>query len=149
MKKLDGKKFYFAEELNPENYEKLMMLGDKSLIPENRITRIYPQKNLFSHIVGQIDNENKGVSGIEKSFDKLLRDSNENLKLTVDLNIQYLIRQELIKFQDVFNSIGSAAILITLTMGKYCLFILPDYDLNKRQISKINYINRATKEFTS
>ena len=89
-KKLDGKKFfYFAEELNPENYEKLMMLGDKSLIPENRITRIYPQKNLFSHIVGQIDNENKGVSGIEKSFDKPLRDSNENLKLTVDLNIQY------------------------------------------------------------
>ena len=45
-KKLNGKKFfYFAEELNPENYEKLMMLGDKSLIPEPRITRFYPQKN--------------------------------------------------------------------------------------------------------
>ena len=47
-KKLDGKKFfYFAKELNPENYEKLIMLGDKSLIPENRVTRVYPQKNLF------------------------------------------------------------------------------------------------------
>ena len=147
-KKLDGKKFfYFAEELNPENYEKLMMLGDKSLIPENRITRIYPQKNLFSHIVGQIDNENKGVSGIEKSFDKLLRDSNKNLKLTVDLNIQYLIRQELIKFQDVFNSIGSAAILINSNNGEILsLLSLPDYDLNKRQaIEDVNYINRATK----
>tara|TARA_Y100001954_G_C15673114_1_gene533758 strand:- start:443 stop:937 length:495 start_codon:yes stop_codon:yes gene_type:complete len=42
-KKLDGKKFfYFAEELDPENYEKLIMLGDKSIIPENRITRVYP-----------------------------------------------------------------------------------------------------------
>ena len=52
-----------------------MMLGDKSLIPENRITRIYPQKNLFSHIIGQIDNENNGVSGIERSYDKSLKES--------------------------------------------------------------------------
>ena len=48
-KKLNGKKFfYFAEELDPENYEKLIMLGDKSLIPENRVTRVYPQKNLLA-----------------------------------------------------------------------------------------------------
>ena len=85
-KKLKGKKFfYFAEELNPENYEKLMMIGDKSLIPENRITRVYPQKNLFSHVIGQIDNDNNGISGIEKSFDKTLKDSSQNFKLTVDV----------------------------------------------------------------
>ena len=72
--KLNKKKFfYFAEELDPESYEKLIMLGDKSLIPENRITRVYPQKNLFSHIIGQIDNENNGVSGLEKSFDEKLK----------------------------------------------------------------------------
>ena len=86
-KKLDGKKFfYFAEELDPENYEKLMLLGDKSLIPENRITRVYPQKNLFSHIIGQIDNENNGISGIEKSFDQNLKNLNEYIKLSVDLD---------------------------------------------------------------
>ena len=79
-RKLNGKKFfYFAEELNPENFENLMMLGDKSLIPENRITRVYPQKNLFSHIIGQIDNENNGVSGLEKSFDGKLKESNQDL----------------------------------------------------------------------
>ena len=38
------------------------MLGDKSLIPEPRITRFYPQKNLFSHIIGQIDNDNNGIA---------------------------------------------------------------------------------------
>ena len=63
--------FYFAEELDPESYEKLMMLGDKSLITENRITRVYPQKNLFSHIIGQIDNENNGISGLEKTLIKI------------------------------------------------------------------------------
>ena len=147
-KKLQEKKFfYFAEELNPENYEKLMMLGDKSLIPENRITRIYPQKNLFSHIIGQIDNENNGISGIEKSFDKKLKIPNQHLKLTVDLNLQYLIYEELIKFQKIFNTIGSAAILMNSRSGEIlALLSLPDYDLNKRQLLEDkNLINRVTK----
>ena len=147
-KKLNGKKFfYFAEELNPENYEKLIMLGDKSLIPENRITRVYPQKNLFSHIIGQIDNENNGISGIEKSFDENLKKSNKDLKLTVDLNLQYLIREELIKFQHIFGSIGSAAILMNSDNGEILsLLSLPDFDLNKRQLlDDKNLINRATK----
>ena len=147
-KKLAGNKFfYFAEELDPENYEKLIMLGDKSLIPENRITRIYPQKNLFSHIIGQIDNENNGISGIEKSFDKVLKENNKDLKLTVDISLQYLIREELIKFQKIFNSIGSAAILMNSENGEILsLLSIPDYDINKRQLLKDkNLINRATK----
>ncbi len=146
-KKLNEKKFfYFAEELNPEDYEKLMMLGDKSLIPENRITRVYPHKNLFSHIIGQIDNDNKGVSGIEKSFDKKLKNLDQDLKLTVDLNLQHLIRDELINFQNVFNTIGSAAILMNSLNGEILSLIsLPDFDLNKRQVLDNNLINRATK----
>jgi len=147
-KKINKKKFfYFAEELGPENYEKLMMLGDKSLIPENRITRVYPQKNLFSHIIGQIDNENNGISGIEKSFDNKLKESSEDLKLTVDVNLQHLIRQELIKFQNIFSTIGSTAILMNSKNGEILsLLSLPDYDINKRQyLEDKNLINRATK----
>ncbi len=147
-KKLNGNKFfYFAEELDPENYEKLMMLGDKALIPEPRVTRFYPQKNLFSHIIGQIDNENNGISGIEKSFDKNLKILNQEIKLTVDLDLQYLIRQELVKFQNIFSSIGAAAILMNSHNGEILsLLSLPDYDLNKRQIlDDKNLINRATK----
>ena len=147
-KKLKGKKFfYFAEELDPENYDKLIMLGDKSLIPENRITRVYPQRNLFSHIIGQIDNENNGVSGLEKSFDKILKETNKDLKLTVDMNLQYLIREELIKFQNIFNSIGSAVILMNSKNGEILsLLSIPDFDLNQRQmLEDKNLINRATK----
>ena len=65
-----------------------MMLGDKSLIPENRITRVYPQKNLFRHIIGQIDNENNWISGIEKSFDENLKKSNKILNwLLISISI--------------------------------------------------------------
>ena len=34
---------------------------------------IYPHENLFSHVIGQIDDNNNGVSGIEKSFDNELK----------------------------------------------------------------------------
>ena len=88
QKKLNGKKFfYFRKKINAENYEKIMLLGDKSIKPEEKLTRIYPQENLFSHIIGQIDDDNNGISGIEKSFDKELKKIKEPLKLTVDTDI--------------------------------------------------------------
>ena len=33
-------------------------------------SRIYPQKNLFSHILGQTDDANGSISGVEKFFDE-------------------------------------------------------------------------------
>ena len=62
-----GKFFYFEKKVSDENYEKLMQLGDKSIEPRESIIRLYPQKNLFSHIIGQIDNDNNGISGLEKT----------------------------------------------------------------------------------
>ena len=94
-----------------------MMLGDKSIKSEEKLTRIYPQKNLFSHIIGQIDDDNNGISGLEKSFDEELK-KKEPLKLTVDTDIQFLIREELIKFQTIFRSKGSAAILMNVNNGE-------------------------------
>jgi len=58
--------FYFEKKISDENYEKIMKLGDKSIQPEEKLTRIYPEKNLFSHIIGQIDDNNNGISGIRK-----------------------------------------------------------------------------------
>ena len=96
---MKNKKFFYLEKkISEENYEKVMKLGDKSIQPEEKLTRIYPEKNLFSHILGQIDNDNNGVSGLEKSLDKILRNSKEPIQLTVDKDLQFLIREELTKF---------------------------------------------------
>ena len=114
-KQLDAKKFFWLEKkVSEENYEKLMKLGDKSIKPEEKVLRIYPQKNLFSHIIGQIDDDNSGISGLEKSFDEVLRNSKKPLKLTVNRDIQFLIRKELIKYQEIFRSKGAAALLMNI-----------------------------------
>ena len=58
-----------------------MMLGDKSISSEESLIRLYPQNNLFSHIIGQIDNDNNGISGIENFFDEELKKINRPLKI--------------------------------------------------------------------
>ena len=147
-RKIDkGKFFYFEKKISEENYEKLMQLGDKSIEPRDNLIRIYPQKNLFSHIIGQIDNDNNGISGLEKSLDNLLKNSLKPIRLTVDKDIQYLIRAELLKFNKIFDSKGSAAILMNVKNGEILSLVsLPDFDPNKREkISDTIFINRATK----
>ena len=147
-KKIKRKKYFRIERgLNQGQIERLRHLGDKSIEFEEQVTRVYPQQNLFSHIIGQIDDDNNGISGIEKSFDYELKKRNEPLNLTVDADIQFLIREELIKAQEIFQNIGSASILMNVNNGNILSMVsLPDFDLNKREdIKDVNYINRATK----
>jgi len=146
--KLKKKKFFwFEKKISDDNYEKIMMLGDKSIQPEEKLSRIYPQKNLFSHIIGQINNDNVGISGLEKSLDKQLKNNKSSIQLTVDKNIQFLIREELLKYNKIFRAKGSAAILMDVNNGEIVSLIsLPDFDPNERiNITDTNYINRATK----
>ena len=147
-KKIDQNKFfYFEKKISLENYEKIMLLGDKSIVPEEKLARVYPQKNLFSHIIGQIDDDNQGISGIEKSFDDRLKQKKEPLKLTVDTDVQFLVREQLIKFNTIFRSKGAAAILMNVNNGEIISMVsYPDFDLNKREkIVDLDFINRATK----
>ena len=147
-KELNQKKFFYVKKkISPEKLEKIKLLGEKSFKEEETIARVYPNGNLFSHILGQIDTDNNGVSGIEKSFDYELTTSNKPLKLTLDTEIQYLIRQELLRFQDIFDSYGSTAILMNVNNGEILSMVsLPDFDLNKREdISDKKFINRSTK----
>ena len=102
---------------------------------------------MFSHIIGQIDDDNNGISGIEKYYDYELKKIEKSLRLTVDTDIQFLIRQELIRFKDIFKNVGSSAILMNVDNGEIISMIsLPDFNLNKRENIKDKiYINRATK----
>ena len=147
-KKLDEDKFFYLEKnIGPKRYKELMMLGDKSISSEASLIRLYPQDNLFSHIIGQTDNDNNGISGIEKSFDEELKKIDKPLKLTVDVDIQFLIREELLRFQEIFEAKGSAAILMNVNNGEILSMVsLPDFNLNKREtIKDVNYINKITK----
>ena len=143
-----NKYFYLKKNITEEERFKLWSLGEKGLLFEETQTRIYPHKNLFSHVVGQIDLDNNGISGVEKYFNKDLKTNEDRpLNLSLDINLQYLIRDELLNSISNFNAKGAASVLMDIDTGEVLSLIsLPDYDLNVRQeIKHENFMNKITK----
>jgi len=149
-KKLNKEKFFsVGKRLAPKDKDEFWLMGNKAFVFDPKPSRIYPQKNLFSHILGQTNDANQGISGVEKFFDKNLSNKdklNFSLNLTLDSNLQYLIREELINAKSNFNNIGSGALLMDVENGEILSLVsLPDYDLNQRRAINDNiYTNKIT-----
>ncbi len=150
-KKLNGNKFFYIKKrLTEDEKTNFWLMGNKAIVLEKKQFRIYPQKYLFSHILGQIDDDNTGISGLEKFLDADLKRKefiNSSVILTLDSNLQHLIREELIKAEKNFDTVGSAALLMNIDNGEVLSLVsLPDYDLNKRiSIKDDMYTNKITK----
>ena len=80
-KLVQGNYFYLKKRINQIEKERLWNLGEKAIIFEPFQSRIYTHGNLFSHIIGQVDYDNYGISGVEKYFDKELKDKNFSANL--------------------------------------------------------------------
>jgi len=144
-----GKFFYISRRLNNLERDKLWLLAKKAVIIERKQIRIYPHNHLFSHVIGQIDEDNFGISGIERSYDLKLKeknDKNKNLKLSLDSNLQFLIRKELFNGINTFSARGSAALLMDVTNGEVLSLVsLPDFNLMERKdISDTELMNKIT-----
>ena len=145
-----GKYFYLKRGLDQSDKEKLWVLGEKGIIFEPFQSRIYTHANLYSHILGQVDYDNYGISGVEKYFDKELKDKkllNSPLQLTLDTNIQHIIDDELNRALETFNATGGGALLMDVNNGEVLSLVsLPNFNINKREnITDKNYTNKITK----
>jgi cell division protein FtsI (penicillin-binding protein 3) len=150
-KKLNQNKYFrIKKRINQIEKEKFWALGEKSIKFEPFQARMYTHGNLFSHIVGQVDYDNYGISGLEKYFDRELKNHkklSKPLVLTLDSNIQYIINQELDSAIKTFDASGGGALLMNVNNGDILSLVsLPNYNINKRtQIKDEKYINKITK----
>ena len=150
-KKLNGNKYFrLKKRIDQKEKEKFWALGEKAIKFEPFQARMYTHGNLFSHIIGQVDYDNYGISGVEKYFDKELKDNNlmsHPLKLSLDSNIQYIINQELNNAIKTFNATGGGALLMDVNNGEIISLVsLPNFNINKRINNKDKkYINKITK----
>ena len=88
-------------------------MGEKAIEFEPFQSRIYPHAKLYSHILGQTDDNNYGISGAEKYFDKELKHIKKikkPLQLSLDTNLQYLIKNELEQSIEDFKAKGAASL---------------------------------------
>jgi cell division protein FtsI (penicillin-binding protein 3) len=146
----NNKRFYLKRRLTSEEKNKLWSLGEKGIIIEPFQSRVYPHGQLYSHILGQIDDDNYGISGIEKYFDQELSNLQkikDPLILTLDSNIQFLIKTQLKQAMNDFKANAAGSLLMDVKNGEVLSLVsLPDYNLNIREnISDIKYMNQITK----
>ena len=137
---------YLKRNLTPKEKYEVNRLGFPAFNFEKGEKRVYPQGNLFAHIVGAVDVDNNGISGIEKTFDKELINKSEPLKLSVDVGVQDSVRSILAKSLKHYNAIGATAIVIDVNSSEIVSMVsLPDYDPNNFKSTDYNSLfNRAT-----
>ncbi len=144
------KYFRIKKRIDQIEKEKLWALGEKGLKFEPFQARMYTHGDLFSHIIGQVDYDNFGISGLEKYFDKELKNKNQlnqPLQLTLDSNIQYIINKELRESIKTFKATGGGALLMDVNNGDIISLVsLPNFNINQRtSIKDKKFINKITK----
>ena len=76
-KKINQKKYFrIKKRIDQEQRDKFWAIGEKAIKFEPFQARMYTHGDLFSHVIGQVDYDNYGISGIEKYFDRELKDKN-------------------------------------------------------------------------
>ena len=76
----------------------------------------------------------------------MLRDDGDPLRLSIDIRVQHILRDELQTQIDAFDGIGAAGIVMDVNTSEIVAMVsLPDFDPNRRdRISEDAIFNRAT-----
>lgn len=132
--KSDSSFKWIKRHLTPKEQQQINDLGIYGLIMVDDQKRIYPNTAALSHVVGFVDVDGNGMSGIERQYDQLLKTKDEDatpLKLTIDLNVQSIARDILLKHVDRNSAIGGSVIVMEPYSGEIIAMVsVPDFDPN-------------------
>ena len=171
LQKITGRPFeYYIKKLNSEKNFEFLERNLKYDIQKNNLQsiyniniekhyrRTYPHGSIASQILGYTDTEDKGISGIEKDYDKFLSGTpgqviksrgwqgkyqsrsglpytssvdGKNIKLSIDLNYQSILQEELKKRKKETNSISAMGVIMNPQTGAIlAMASVPDFDNN-------------------
>ncbi len=133
---------WIKREITPKQQAKIHALGLPGIgfLTENR--RFYPGGLTASHVLGLVNVDNQGIAGFEKYVDdKWLADLHaagfardealDPVKLSLDVSVQHILRDELSQAMDRYFAIAAAGIVLNVHTGEVvAMASLPDYDPN-------------------
>jgi cell division protein FtsI (penicillin-binding protein 3) len=147
-KKLTAEKgfVWLKRNLSPQDQQRVIELGLPGLDFQFEKKRIYPQGNLFSHVIGVTDIDGNGTAGVEKQFDHILKDPNKEVQLSLSLPIQHILHNELKQSVEKFKAKGGSGMVISLKTGQILGMVsAPDFDPNNpKTMGGENAFNRNT-----
>lgn len=112
--------------LSPATAQRALDLGLPGLAFRSEPRRSYPQGLLAGHLIGNVNVDNKGLSGIESYIDRIggiervvgePRLSGRAIRLTLDLGVQAAVEQELQQAMDQFNAKAASAVVLDVRSG--------------------------------
>ena len=127
-----SKRFVYIErQITPDEEARINNLGIPSVDFHNTFQRHYPLGRVAAHVLGGVGIDQNGVAGAELAFDKRLHDSGESLRLSLDVRVESVVREELLAAKQEFNAIGASGIVMDVNTGEVIALVsLPDYDAN-------------------
>jgi cell division protein FtsI (penicillin-binding protein 3) len=127
-----GKQFvYLARQLSPREQLLVNALGIPGIYFEATEHRRYPMGRAAAQVLGGVDVDGHGVAGVERFFDRRLHDDPTPLRLSIDVRVQDVVRDELSKAMEEFQAIGACGIVMDVRTGEVLAMVsLPDYDAN-------------------
>lgn len=136
---------WIARGITPRQQLAINNLGIPGIYFQPTERRRYPQGRVAAQVLGGVDVDAKGVAGVERSFEQRLHESAEPLRLSLDVRVQAVVRDELSKSMDEFHAIGACGIVMDVRTGEVIAMVsLPDYDANKfGQATNEERFNRA------
>ena len=142
-----GRFSWLARNLTPKQHQDIIRLGIPGLQFHRGERRVYPHGPLVSHAIGITDVDGHGIAGIENHFDQSLRSSGAPLRLSIDLRVQSVMREELIDAMAEFKAIGATGLVMDVRDGEIISMVsLPDFNPNQPgDMSGDAAFNRATK----
>ena len=124
--------------LTPARAQAVRDLGIPGLGFRKELRRIYPQGSLAAHVLGPVNVDNRGLSGIERFIDEevgielvhgVARSRLEPVRLSLDLGVQFALHSELSAARERFSATAAAGVVLDVRTGEIlAASSLPDFD---------------------
>ncbi len=138
-------------------------LGQPGLKFRKELRRVYPSGRTAAHVLGHVDIDNRGRAGIERYIDRVVgieavqgaaRTSKAPVRLSLDLGVQHVLREELVAAKARFEARAAAGLVMDVETGEMLGAVsLPDFDphFGKESLekSRIDRITGGTFELGS
>ena len=132
--------------VSPATYAKALERGIVGVYGRERDTRFYPQKYEAAHLIGTVNKDNNGLTGIESGMNEALA-KGDDVHLSIDVAVQAILREEIETQISKFQAIGGGGIVMDVKTGEIIAMVsLPHYNANYySRADKDAQFNRATK----
>jgi cell division protein FtsI (penicillin-binding protein 3) len=125
---------WIKRHLTPKERNAVNNVGIPGVYFRDDEQRVYPYKSLFSHVLGYVDVDGRGISGAERHYDAYLGatpNDGGRLDLSLETAVQHAARSALEAAIAKHDAIGGCALVTNARTGEILALVsLPDFDPN-------------------